>query len=81
MDDAKKDGIEVCRILRAQNNQTAILMLTARDALDDRIEGLDSGADDYLAKPFEFPELSARIRALLRRSSKTFIMMLLSTTA
>lgn len=68
----KKDGIEVCRILRAQNNQTAILMLTARDALDDRIEGLDSGADDYLAKPFEFPELSARIRALLRRSSKTF---------
>lgn len=67
-----KDGIEVCRSLRAQNNQTAILMLTARDALDDRIEGLDSGADDYLAKPFEFRELSARIRALLRRSSKTF---------
>lgn len=68
----KKDGLQVCRQLRKQNNQAVILMLTARDALDDRIEGLDSGADDYLAKPFEFPELLARIRALSRRISKTF---------
>lgn len=68
----KKDGLQVCRQLRKQNNQVVILMLTARDALDDRIEGLDSGADDYLAKPFEFPELLARIRALSRRISKTF---------
>lgn len=67
-----KSGIEVCRYLRAQNNQTAILMLTARDSLEDKIDGLDSGADDYLAKPFEFPELLARIRALSRRINKTF---------
>lgn len=67
-----KDGITVCRYLRSQNKQTAILMLTARDSLDDRIEGLDSGADDYLAKPFEFPELLARLRALSRRAVKTF---------
>lgn len=67
-----KDGITVCRYLRSQNKQTAILMLTARDSLDDRIEGLDSGADDYLAKPFEFPELLARLRALSRRVTKTF---------
>lgn len=66
------DGITVCQKLRHQNNQAAILMLTARDSLDDRIEGLDSGADDYLAKPFEFPELLARIRALSRRISKIF---------
>lgn len=68
----KKDGISVCRALRQAKKQTAILMLTARDALEDRIEGLDSGADDYLAKPFEFPELLARIRALARRINKTF---------
>lgn len=65
-------GIEVCRHLRKKNNPAAILMLTARDSLDDRITGLDSGADDYLAKPFEFPELSARLRALSRRITKTF---------
>ena len=68
----KKDGIVVCRELRQKKKQMAILMLTARDALEDRIEGLDSGADDYLAKPFEFPELLARIRALSRRINKTF---------
>lgn len=67
-----KDGIEVCRTLRQTNKQIAILMFTARDTLDDRIEGLDSGADDYLAKPFEFPELLARLRALSRRIDKTF---------
>ncbi len=68
----KIDGLTVCQKLRKQNKQTAILMLTARDTLDDRIEGLNSGADDYLAKPFEFPELLARIRALSRRIGKTF---------
>ena len=68
----KYNGISVCRKLRQQNKQMAILMLTARDSLDDRIEGLDSGADDYLAKPFEFPELLARIRALSRRINKSF---------
>lgn len=67
-----KNGIEVCRTLRQTNKRIAILMLTARDTLDDRIEGLDSGADDYLAKPFEFPELLARLRALSRRIDKTF---------
>lgn len=67
-----KDGIEVCRTLRQTNKQIAILMLTARDTLNDRIEGLDSGADDYLAKPFELPELLARLRALSRRIDKTF---------
>src|SRR6478672_9440691 len=61
------DGFEVCRRLRAQQVDVAILMLTARDSLRDRVEGLDSGADDYLVKPFEFPELLARLRALLRR--------------
>src|SRR5512142_723344 len=65
----KRDGIEVCRSLRDQKITTPILMLTARDALDDRVTGLDSGADDYLVKPFEIKELRARIRALLRRHS------------
>lgn len=60
-------GWEVCTRLRAARNLTPILMLTARDGLDDRVQGLDLGADDYLAKPFEFPELLARIRALVRR--------------
>jgi DNA-binding response OmpR family regulator len=65
----KRDGIEVCRSLRDQKNTTPILMLTARDALDDRVLGLDSGADDYLVKPFEIKELRARLRALLRRET------------
>jgi DNA-binding response OmpR family regulator len=66
-----KPGIEVCRDLRAQEVSAPILMLTARDALADRIAGLDTGADDYLTKPFAFTELLARIRALLRRSQAT----------
>ena len=64
-----KDGHTVCRELRASGFRTPILMLTARGAVDDRVEGLDSGADDYLAKPFDFKELLARLRALLRRST------------
>ena len=64
-----KDGHTVCRELRASCFRTPILMLTARGAVDDRVEGLDSGADDYLAKPFDFKELLARLRALLRRSA------------
>ncbi len=65
----QKSGIEVCRSLRHQHIETPILMLTARDALEDRVLGLDSGADDYLVKPFEMEELRARLRALLRRKS------------
>jgi len=65
----EKDGLAVCRNLRNKRINTPILMLTARDALDDRVSGLDSGADDYLVKPFEIDELRARIRALLRRES------------
>ena len=61
------DGAELCRRLRRQGTRTPILMLTARDAIDDRVSGLDAGADDYLVKPFSFPELLARIRALARR--------------
>jgi DNA-binding response OmpR family regulator len=61
------DGIEVLRHVRQRGNQTAVLMLTARDAVDDRVTGLETGADDYLAKPFAFAELVARCRALLRR--------------
>ena len=64
-----KDGIEVCQEIRQSNTDIPILMLTALDGVDDRIKGLDSGADDYLAKPFSDGELSARVRALLRRSS------------
>ena len=64
-----KDGHTVCRELRASGFRTPILMLTARGAVDDRVEGLDSGADDYLPKPFDFKELLARLRALLRRSA------------
>lgn len=63
----RKDGRTVCRELRAARFRAPILMLTARDAVDDRVAGLDSGADDYLTKPFELRELLARIRALLRR--------------
>ncbi len=66
----KKDGFEVCCELRQAGNQTPILMLTARDAVEDRILGLDFGADDYLIKPFEFGELLARLRALLRRQKE-----------
>src|SRR5204862_4784112 len=62
------DGLEVCRRLRDAGDRTPILMLTARDAVSDRIDGLDAGADDYLVKPFDVGELKARIRALLRRS-------------
>jgi two-component system, OmpR family, response regulator MprA len=62
------DGLEVCRRLRRAGDRTPILMLTARDAIDDRVEGLDVGADDYLVKPFALRELQARLRALLRRA-------------
>lgn len=65
-----KDGHAVCRELRAAGFRAPILMLTARDAVDDRVAGLDSGADDYLIKPFDFKELLARMRALLRRPSE-----------
>ena len=63
------DGLEVCRRLRAEGNRTPVLMLTARDAVDDRVSGLDAGADDYLVKPFALVELLARVRALLRRAA------------
>jgi heavy metal response regulator len=62
-----RDGIEVCRLLRQRGVRIPILMLTARDAVEDRVQGLDSGADDYLVKPFAFAELLARLRALTRR--------------
>ena len=63
----KRDGFEICRALRARGDGVPILMLTARGRVDDRIRGLDAGADDYLAKPFDFGELLARVRALIRR--------------
>jgi two-component system response regulator MprA len=62
------DGLEVCRRLRGAGDRTPVLMLTARDAVDDRVAGLDAGADDYLVKPFALKELKARLRALLRRA-------------
>ena len=62
-------GIEICRSMRARGDRTPVLLLTARDTLDDRVAGLDSGADDYLVKPFELRELLARVRALLRRNN------------
>ena len=62
-----RDGLEILQSLRARGWHTPVLILTARDALDDRVAGLDSGADDYLVKPFAFPELHARLRALVRR--------------
>src|SRR5262250_1416234 len=65
-----KNGFEVCRELRRAGQRMPILMLTARDAVEDRVTGLDHGADDYLTKPFEFRELLARLRALLRRSGE-----------
>lgn len=64
----RKNGFDVCKGLRAAGTKSPILMLTARDSVDDRVNGLDSGADDYLAKPFDFKELLARTRALLRRA-------------
>jgi DNA-binding response OmpR family regulator len=63
----KRDGISVCRELRRRGSSVRILMLTARGRMSDRVQGLDSGADDYLPKPFDFEELVARLRALLRR--------------
>lgn len=63
----RKNGFEVCRELRGAGIKVPVLMLTARDAVADRVKGLDSGADDYLSKPFDFTELLARVRALLRR--------------
>lgn len=65
----KRDGLEVCRNLRQRHLRTPILLLTARDTVDDRVKGLDSGADDYLIKPFALDELRARLRALLRRDA------------
>ena len=65
------DGLTICKKLRDKSNHTPILMLTAKNQTEDKIEGLDSGADDYLSKPFAFEELLARIRALLRRPKKT----------
>src|ERR1039457_3163519 len=62
------DGLEVCRRMRKAGDRTPVLMLTARDAIDERVEGLDVGADDYLVKPFALRELQARLRALLRRA-------------
>ncbi len=64
-----KDGLAVCRALRQQRINTPVIMLTARDAVEDRVQGLDSGADDYLIKPFAIDELRARLRALLRRDA------------
>jgi two-component system response regulator MprA len=64
-----RDGLSVCRELRERGDRTPVLMLTARDALQDRVDGLDAGADDYVVKPFALDELLARLRALLRRSN------------
>lgn len=66
-----KDGMEVCKALRASKNETPIIMLTAKDSIEDKIKGLDIGANDYLAKPFSFAELLARIRVQLRTTNST----------
>jgi DNA-binding response OmpR family regulator len=66
----KKDGLSVLRDMRARDNRSPVLLLTARDSIEDRVSGLDCGADDYLIKPFAYDELSARVRALLRRQSE-----------
>jgi two-component system response regulator MprA len=65
----RRDGLEVCRALRSRGDRTPVLMLTARDAVQDRVDGLDAGADDYVVKPFALEELLARLRALLRRGN------------
>jgi two-component system, OmpR family, response regulator MprA len=65
------DGLEVCRRIRSSGSEIPVLMLTARDAVGDRVAGLDAGADDYVVKPFALEELLARVRALLRRASST----------
>jgi OmpR-family two-component system manganese-sensing response regulator len=67
----QRSGLEICQQLRSQGRTTPVLFLTAKDTLDDRVKGLDAGADDYLVKPFELRELLARVRALLRRSAAT----------
>src|SRR5436305_4980076 len=67
LDDETIDGFEACRRLRQASNWAPVIMVTARDAVDDRVRGLDAGADDYLTKPFSLPELLARLRALIRR--------------
>ena len=66
-----KDGMEVCKALRTAKNQTPIIMLTAKDSIEDKIKGLDIGANDYLAKPFSFAELRARIRVQLRTTNSS----------
>src|SRR3954465_3894298 len=68
-----RDGFAVCRTIRESGSAVPILMVTARDAVDARIEGLDSGADDYLVKPFDFGELLARVRALIRRGRQPLL--------
>jgi DNA-binding response OmpR family regulator len=68
-----RNGLEVCRQLRGEGRSVPILMLTARDSIDARIAGLDSGADDYLTKPFDFGELLARLRALIRRGARPLL--------
>jgi two-component system response regulator QseB len=65
----RRDGVDVLRSLRAKRNDVPVLIITARDAIDDRVRGLDAGADDYLVKPFDLDELSARVRALTRRAA------------
>src|ERR1700727_1914472 len=67
----KMDGLEVCRRMRLGGDRTPVLMLTARGEVDDRVAGLDAGADDYLVKPFALRELLARVRALLRRAEES----------
>jgi DNA-binding response OmpR family regulator len=71
----RMDGFEICRRLRAANVSTPILLITARDLLDDKVKGLDSGADDYIVKPFQVAELLARARALLRRRTPAAVVL------
>src|SRR5262249_39100488 len=71
-----RDGVEILTTLRKHGMQTPVLILTAKDAVEDRVLGLDSGADDYLVKPFAFPELLARIRALVRRGRTDLLLRL-----